>query len=612
MKESIYDFVKSEENSFETDEIRVGDNWNWNMRKHIQMIFHLKNGVFYTGENDFMRAFKAVMRPLLRLSYWTEDLEVKDVTFFIENIDGRVLSFLIKKYHDEVYCRENDVDFLFDQITESDIDYGGVLLQRTEKIPEVIPLNSIAFCDQTNVLGGARGYKYYFSPDALRKMSKRGWGNESNGATISIDDLVLMAEFEQDTLGVKDGKKNDVPSKTIEVYIVRGSLPEHYLLDNDNMEDWYDQVQIVAFYQTKDKKKQGCTLYRKKASEDDQLFHASELIHGRGLGFSDGEMLLHPQIWTNFLTIHKMNFLEAASKAPIITDDEAFANRNEVRDVDNLEVLHVDSESKIPPQFLRTVAGENITVISNAVNEWFESAQLDASAFDPILGKEQSSGTTFRGQERTVAQGRGWHDRRRGQRAKFIEQIYRKIIIPDIVKEITGGKKFLASLTTEELTWVADQLANNYANSKLKKSILDFKKPLMTEEERNLLKDQFKTEFFKGGNKKLLEIVKGELNDVEIKMGINIAGKQKDLVQLSDKILSIFQFAFANPGAFQQAMQIPALAKSFQDILEFSGLNQSDFMTLMQAPPVQQQPAPTEQGQAAPLALNKPQNAEQQ
>lgn len=611
MKESIYDFVKSEENSFETDEIRVGDNWNWNMRKHVQMVFHLKNGVFYTGENDFMRAFKAVMRPLLRLSYWTEDLEVKDVVFFIENMDGRVLSFLIKKYHDEVYCRENDVDFLFDQITESDIDYGGVLLQKTDKIPEIIPLNSLAFCDQTNVLGGARGYKHYFSPDALRKMSKRGWGNENNGATISIEDLVLLAEFEQDTFGSQNGKKNDVPSKTIEVYIVRGSLPEHYLLDNDNMEDWYDQVQIVAFYQDKNKKKQGCTLYRKKASEDDQLFHSSELIHGRGLGFSDGEMLLHPQIWTNFLTIHKMNFLEAASKAPIITDDETFANRNEVRDVDNLEVLHVDSESKIPPQFMRTVAGENITVISNAVNEWFESAQLDASAFDPILGKEQSSGTTFRGQERTVAQGRGWHDRRRGQRAKFIEQIYRKIIIPDIVKEITGGKKFLASLSTEELTWVADQLANNYANSKLKESILDFKKPLMTEEEKNVLRDQFKTEFFKGGNKKLLEIIKGELDGVEIKMGINIAGKQKDLVQLSDKILSIFQFAFANPGAFQQAMQIPALAKSFQDILEFSGLNQSDFMSLMQSTPVQQQAPVQGQGEQPQLAVNRPQNVEQ-
>lgn len=609
MQESKYDYVKSEESKFETDEIRLGDNWYWNMRKHVQMIFHLKNGVFYTGENDFMRAFKAVMRPLLRSSYWTEDLEVKDVVFFIERMDGRVLSFLIKKYHDEVYARENDLDFLFDQITESDIDYGGVLIQKTNKIPEVVPLNSIAFCDQTDVLGGPRAFKHYFSPDALRKMAKRGWGDQANGATISIDDLIVLAEFDKDAVGVNNGKKNDVPGKTIEVYIVRGSLPEHYLENNNNMDDWYEQVQVIAFYQDKNKKKQGCTLYAKKADEDDQLFHASELVHGRAVGFSDGEMLMHPQVWTNFLTIHKMNFLEAASKAPIITDDEAFANRNDVRDVENLEVLHVDSESKIPPQILNTVAGDNITVISNAVSEWFEAAQLDAAAFDPILGKEATSGTTFKGQERTVAQGRGWHDRRRGQRAKFIEQIYRKIIIPDIVKEITDGKKFLATLSTEELTWVADQLATNKANAKLKEAIFNFDKPIPTEEEQNALREQLKTDILKAGNKKLLEILKDELKDIEIGIGINIAGKQKDLVNLSDKILSIFQFAFANPAGFQQAMQIPALAKSFQDILEFSGLNQSDFMTLMQAPPVQTQP---QQPQSQPnLALSQPQNANQ-
>lgn len=610
MQQSIYDYVKSEENQFETDEIRLGDNWHWNMRKHVQMIFHLKNGVFYTGENDFMRAFKAVMRPLLRLSYWTEDLEVKDVVFFIERSDGRVLSFLIKKYHDEVYARENDLDFLFDQITESDIDYGGVLLQKSNKVPEVVPLNSIAFCDQTDLLGGPRAVKHYFTPDGLRKMAKRGWGDEANGATLSIDELISLAEFDKDALGSKEGKTNNVPGKTIEVYIVRGSLPEHYLEDNDNMDDWYDQVQIIAYYQDKNKKKEGCTLYRKKANEEDQIFYASEIVHGRGLGFSDGEMLLHPQIWSNFLTIHKMNFLEAASKAPVITDDEAFANRNQVRDVENLEVLHVDPETKIPPQILNTVAGDNITVISNAVNEWFEAAQLDVSAQDPILGKEPASGTTFRGQERTVAQGRGWHDRRRGQRAKLIEKIYRQIIIPDIVKEITDGKKFLATLTTEELSWVADQLATNYANSKMKEAVFNFNKPLPTEEEQKMLREQFKTDFLKGGNKKLLEILKSELDGIEINMGINVAGKQKDLVNLSDKILSIFQFAFTNPGAFQQAMQIPALAKSFQDILEFSGLNQSDFMTLMQAPAVQE-PQP-QQAPQQPLALNQPQNAQQQ
>lgn len=577
---SIYNFVKSEEAKFQTDEVQLGDNWMWNFRRHVQMIFHLKNGVFFTGENDWTRAFKQVMRPLLRLSYWTEDIDLKDVVFFIEGTKGRVLSFLIKKYHDEVYARENDLDTLFDEITESDIDYGGVLLQKTKKIPEVIPLNAVAFCDQTNILGGARAFKHYFSPDALRKMSDSGWGQESNGANISIEELITLADFSQDTLGTDDVENNKVPSKTIEIYIVRGSLPQHYLLDDNDMEDWYDQVQVIAFYKDKANKQEGVTLYRKKAEQDDQMFHASEKVHGRSLGFSDGEMLLHPQIWTNFLTIHKTGLLESASKVLLQTDDPNFTDHNAVIDMENLQVTQTGKGHRVDQ--INTVGAGNIQVISNAVNEWFESAQLDSAAFDPILGKEQASGTTFRGQERTVAQGRGWHDRRRGQRAKFIELIYRKIIIPDIVKEITKGKKFLATLSTEELTWITEQLATNYANGKIKEKMIGGEVP--TEEDQATLKAFFKEEYMKNGNKRMLEILKDDFKGIEVRMGINIAGKQKDLVNLSDKILSIFQYVFANPQAFQQAMQIPALAKSFQDILEYSGLNQSDFLSLVQTP----------------------------
>lgn len=600
MNPSIYSYIKSEEAKFETEEVQIGDNWHWNFRNHVQIIFHLKNGIFFTGENNWLRAFKQVMRPLLRLSYWTEDIEVKDVVFFIENSEGRALSFLIKKYHDEVYVRENDLDTMIDEITENDIDYGGALLQRTNnKRPEVLPLNTIAFCDQTNLLGGPVFFKHHFSPDALRKMSSFGWGEESNGATISLEELIVLAQEDKSPAGMNDTKQNKVPGKVVEIYIGRGNLPEAYLLDNDNMDDVYNQIHIVAFYTDKNKKKQGVTLYRKKEAEGNIKFHASEKVPGRALGYSDGEMLLHPQIWTNFLTIHKTSLLEAASKVPLYTDDASYQNRNKIQDMENLEITTIEEGKQIFQ--VPTAAPANIQLIDQAANDWFEAAQLDTAAFDPILGKEQASGTTFRGQERTVAQGRGWHDRRRGQRAKFIEQIYRDWIIPEIKKEILSGKKFLATLTADEISWISDQLATNEANRQLKEAMIDGK--LMTKEEVEEAKRLFKTNFAKQGNKKLLEILKDEFADVEIKMGINVANKQKDLVNLSDKILSIFQFVFANPQGFQQAMQIPALAKSFNDILEFSGLNQTDFLSLTTPPAQAALPQPQQPQQ--PMTLNK-------
>jgi hypothetical protein len=607
MPPSIFDYIKSEESKFDSDEVQIGENWYWNFKKHVQLIFHLKNGVFFTGENNWMRAFKNIMQPILDLAYWTEDLEVKDVIFFIENQFGKVLSFLVKKYYDEVYTREHDLDTLFDEITESDIDYGGVLVQRGEKRPEVLQLNSVAFCDQTDILGGVIGFKFNFSPAKLRSMSKAGWGDEKNGATISIEDLIVLATQEKSPIGTNSQKTNISTGKTIEVYVVRGSMPDHYLNDSNDMEYHCPQVQIVAFYLDKDSKRQGVTLYRKEDDGKSIKFHTSKKVFQRALGRGVGESLLHPQIWTNFLTIHKTGMLEAGSKVGLYTDDPSYSDKNKIQNMGNLEITTIDDGKKI--NIIPTIEPAKIQLFGNDINDWYNHAQLSGAANDPLMGVEAASGTTFKGQERSVAQGRGSHDRRRGQRAKFIEEIHRDWIIPDIIKEITKGKKFMATLSTEELTWVADSIAEHQTNKRIIDLILENKTDVNAESQATF-KELFKKDFLKKGNKHLLEIIKGEFADMEVKMGINIAGKQKNLADLSDKVLSIFQFIFQNPQGFMQAMQVPALAKSFENLLEFSGMSIGDFSSLIKPMEQSMQPQQIGQagqgGQAPTLALNQP------
>jgi hypothetical protein len=173
--ETIYQYIKSQENSFDTEQVQVGRNWRWNFKDHVQMIFHLKNGVFFQGENDWLRAFRNIMEITTDNAKWTEDIEVKDVVFFIEGANARVLSFFIKKYHDEVYVREHDLDELFDEITESDVDYGGVLVDVTaRKRPTVMPLTRVAFFAQTDTLGVPIGITLSLSPSTLNAMEKNG------------------------------------------------------------------------------------------------------------------------------------------------------------------------------------------------------------------------------------------------------------------------------------------------------------------------------------------------------------------------------------------------------------------------------------------------------
>jgi hypothetical protein len=591
--QNIYSYIKEQENAFETEEIQVGENWFWNFKNHVQLIFHLKNGIFFTGENNWLRAFKNIMEPMLNLSYWTEDIEVKDITFYIENAKGKILSFILKKYHDEVYTKEHDIDTLIDEITESDIDYGGVLVQRGKKRPEILPLNAVAFCDQTDILGGAIGFKHNFSVSKLKSMSKLGWGEEKNGADITLDELCTLATLEQDAIGTVSTKQNNVPSKKIEVYIVRGSLPESYLNEDGDPEYSVPQIQVVAFYTKKDNTKEGVTLYKKEDDGESLKFFTSKKVYQRALGRGVGETLVPSQVWTNWLTIHKNNLLEAGAKVPLYTDDPAYSTRNKIQDMENLEITTIEEGKRIYQ--VPTASPASIQLIERSVDDWLNHAQLGSSAFDPILGMEASSGTTFRGQERVVAQGKGLHDRRRGQRAKFIEEIYRDWIIPDMVKEINRGKKFLSTLSTEELLWLADRISQNKASEKIKDKILNLRVEDVSPEKLQALRELpnvLREDFIKTGNKQLLEALKDEFEDIEVKIGINVANKQKNLANLSDKILSIFQFVFANPQGFQQAMQIPALAKSFEDILEFGGLSIGDFasLTKAQVSPMQVQP----------------------
>jgi hypothetical protein len=570
----IYAWIKTEESNYETQQVQVGDNWSMNMRDHIQLLFHLMHGYFYKGDNDLTRPFKILMRKMVDLANWTEDIEVKDVVFSIEEEYGRVLSFFVKKYHDEVYVKTHDLDALFDDVTESDNTYGGYLCQNTIDGWRSIPLTRIAFCDQTDVLGSPIAFKTNFSPSAIRKMKSNGWGDTSNGADISIEELIILAQATKQPAG-NNGTENKIPGKNIEVYIILGDLPQEYL-DESGKDDYSYQLQIRAFYTDPDNNKVGVCLYRKEADPKDLKFFSSSPIDGFGLGFSVAWAELHPQIWTNFLEIHKTKMLESGAKTPIWTDDDALANRQKIEDMENNEIINIGQGNRIGR--VETISGANVQLYQASIDRWYEFGQISASAFDPLQGKESPSGTTFRGQERLVAQGKGEHDRKRGKRAKFIESLYREGILQDIRKELNRGTKFLATLSPDELKWVTEQLAECYAHRQQTEDVLNTGLP---QTDRETLKQKFIQEFQKRGNKLLLETLRGEFEDVEIRIDINVAGKQKDLVGLSDKILSIFQFVMQNPQGFQMALQIPGMSKAFQDILEYSGLNPADFSAMM-------------------------------
>lgn len=583
---NVFDYITSQEENYRKA-IPINEKWNWSMKDHI-LTTELYNNSQSHNKTEWT-PIRNIIRPILNLQHRTEDIELKDVQIYVDDPEKYHLSFLVKKYHDDVFVQENDLDTFFDELNVSRIDFGGGISKQLNKpAPEVVPLQSIAFCDQTDVLSGPVGLKHYYSPDQLLDMEQFGWGKESNGATITVDQLITLSREEK-----KDNNTNDqaaqTPGRYIEVYEVHGNLPKKFFDKTDTSGKYETRLCICAFYQKKDSgDKQGVILYTALEKESPFKMIKRDPVYGRALGFGGAEELFEAQVWVNYDMIRIQDMLDAASKTILKATGQNSANiaaQNNIKDVDNLKIIDVGEGSDLGQV---DTYPRNMALFDRSMEQWEAHAQQMGAANDALMGKSPTAGTPFKLQELVTMEGRGLHDYRRGQYAKHIEEIYRDWIIPHIEKKITEGTRFLSELSLEELQYVAERVSVNQSNKRIKDLILSGE--TVTPEQQQAFTELYKEQFNKKGNKQFIEILKGEFKDSPLAVKVTVQSKSKDLSGRVDKITNIFRFAFSNPQGFAQVMQIPGMAKGFSEILEYSGLSPVDFSGIDQ------------------LAISKPQN----
>ena len=566
--ETIFSYITQEETSYQTRAIQLGDNWEWNMRDHLTLSFHMKHGKYLNISNDprTKPPFQNIVLPILEFRYAAEDRDVKDIIFETEEPEKQHLSFLIKKYWDDVFTIENNLDEFLDDAVEDKVDYGGVLVQKgAGAVPEVIFLQTIAFCDQTDILGGPIGFKFNFSPKALKLKAKIGWGDKNKGADITIEELITMASKEKDSDSTTDvEQKNQTTGKNIEVYVVRGTLPSAYL-KGDDMKNLTDQVQVVGFYWDEKNMKHGVTLYKSKETESVLKFHAPKKIFGRALGWGGVEALLDPQIWSNFAEIHKNNLLKSASKNRLFTDDDAYSSRNRIQDMENDEITVIDKESKYGIRQI-PVGTVNIQLFDNRVAELEQHAQKLAGVTDPLLGRQPPAGTPFRLQERVVFEGKKPHERTAGKFDKFVEEIMNDWVIPHMTREITKGKVFLSTLTSDQMEYILQRVPRNRAIKTQWEQVLSGQIP----EDLEVLTEKEKQNLLQNGNQHILEILKDEFKNVRMKVKVRVSSKQKDMAQFTDKLVNVLRQYLTLPP---EVKSDPVTVELLSQILEASGIS---------------------------------------
>ena len=562
--QDVYEYITSERASFQTPIDIMG--WDWCFPDHVKRGFYYKHGRLETGNTDY-KPIKNIVRPILNLQYRSEDLDVKDINIYIDSPQQYHKSFLVKKYYDEVFLKKFDMDTFLDQANESRVDYGGALLKNMNgPRPEVVPLETIAFCDQTDILSNPICLRHYYSPDKLKEMGKSHWGDPKHGATITIDELI---ELSREVKESNDGKQSKTPGKQIEVFELQGVLPEKWL-DKESTE-YTRQTQIVAFYTKKDGLSQGVILYRGTRKDNPFKFIVRDPIYGRALGFGGVEELTESQVWTNYAQLKFRQLLDAAAETILKTNDGLFARQQQMHEFNGMK-LAVLEEGKDLSQV--DTFPRNINLFQQSIQEWEAHAQMMGAANDSILGESPASGTPFKLQELVTREAHSLHEFRRGKFAKDIEAVYRDWVIPHIAAEIKKDQSFLATLTLDEMQFISERWANHRIDELYRAGQLD----LGTVEEK---KQELIIGFMKD-NRKFITWVKGEMDNVELSIEINISGKQKDLYLHTDKLVNIFRQISAAP----QLLDDPRMAKIFNQILESSGLEPVDFSSYRQLQPV--------------------------
>lgn len=586
----IFDFILRQEAGY-AKPIQLNSK-TWGMKDHVQRSALYRDSDILGTKTDFT-PIKNITRPILNLQYRTEDIDVKDVQLYVDDVDKYHLSFLVKKYHDDVFVVENDLDTYFDELNRSRIDFGaGLSKQLNRPCPETVPMESIAFCDQRDILSRPIGLKHSYAPNELLEMQSKGWGNTANGATATLKETIVLA---------RKYPRKDVSEGDIEVYEVHGNMPKKFANDSDTSEEYESRLFICAFYQKENADRpEGIILYTAIEAESPFKLIKRDPIFGRALGFGGAEELFEPQVWVNYSMFRMQAMLDAASITILKASGASsgtIANGNKVRDMENLQIVDVgpDGDLSQVDSYPR-----NMKLFESSVAEWETHAQQLGAANDSIMGASPTSGTPFKLQELVTQESHGLHDYRRGQYAKHLEEVYKDWIIPYIIKKICEGSTFLSELSLEELQYVSDCVVRSETNKYVNETILNDGE--ITPEDQKVFEDKVREEFRKKGSKHFIEILKAEFKGVSLGVKINIAGKQKNLGALTDKVTNIFRFAFSNPQGFAQTMQIPGMGKAFNEILEYSGLSPVDFSGIdkLALPQPQQSPQQPQQQVAQP------------
>jgi len=244
-------------------------------------------------------------------------------------------------------------------------------------------------------------------------------------------------------------------------------------------------------------------------------------------------------------------------------------NRNLLTDVDNGEILNVESEiTQID------MADRNLAYYNQEIQRWLTNRDELTFAYDVTRGERLPSGTPLGSARLAAGMAGSYFDQIRENVAMDIKDMLYEVVIPSFSKE--NNTEHILRLAGEDL----DELNNLIIRQRTKSDFLNYvrsKGKIPSESEFKIL-EAVVGEVVKRGKEKLVTIPKDFYKDIKYKIDITIVGEAFDVEVKAANLFAALQAITANPTLLTD----PIKKKFFYHYLEQSGISPIEFIPEIQ------------------------------
>lgn len=543
--------IKKEIEDFETESIEIVRGFTFNQKDTLNRIYLYYNSKYESGEIDEQgdkKYFHNLNRSPCNVGTKGVDFDQKHI-----NIQTAGGGTPLKTWYFErdlkFWMKDQKFGKVLNRIFQELPIFGSVVLKIIDGKVYFVDLRNFIVEQSADDLNKANYIIeiHNYSPVEFRKIGKnKKWAN--------VDETIKLFR-ETDELYIKVYERYGEVEEEDE----KGNItyPLKRIILADVGKDIVDELTKEMVLHT------GIVLDEQEIDTHPYREFHWEKIPGRWLGIGRVEVLFDPQIRVNEISNQQVKSSYYSTLRLWQTRDEGI-NRNLLTDVENGEILNVESEiTQID------MADRNLAYYSQEINRWLGNRDELTMSYDPQRGARSPAGTTLGEVSIIVQQAGAYLDYIRENIAMAIKDLLYEVVIPQFQKENSG--EHILRIVGEDLDKVNNLIIESRATEKLFE-FLTREKKLPDALHFDLMKSAI-AERVKKGKEQLIKIPANFYKDIKYKIDIIITGEALDTRNKSANLFAALQAVTADPTLLSD----PTKKKFFGQWLEQGGLSLVDF-----------------------------------